>query len=573
MRHILSSSEHWHWGLPVQSYPKLYTQDAIAAHFRTSLEGNINWRSSAISTISDICKLVQPTRRQSSVGPSASHITISMLKNVLELTRFPSEFQNFSLPSLVAGSILLMSSVEPTPFSYEYGYLCFRILVFSLNTCLIDYGYNLEFTIERMSSAPPGTHLNFFWVGTADLIAGELSPSILGFEKRLTHVLDPNRDQLPILEGPMLDILLNLLHKDQKNFLAALMTADSLQVSGVLFILYKYLESERRVRGESDYNQKLFCPYSQIFRRYRLVFPEIEHENQVLVTISLSLPGMHKVQDNKIVDQEDLRNIICSYNRCLESPQTTSCKDVGHHMGFVTSLFAPGCDNLVPSMINSSFRALWNTWSKTDGDTAANVAEAFGIYFWQIFNDHMKLSRSSSESWRSELVDAIMRSDILELIFQVALKLSDSQRRNTEQITRDRIKKLFDSMIIFWEKAVAYTPEEYFEQKLIESGSIDSWFRYLTDFTERLYTRAPSGLDSILLPFSMLFSRAMTAVLGMKWRNMEFGFQVKGTCDYPRCPYPTNASTGCSRCVNATYCGPRCSAKDWSRHKLFCVRE
>ncbi|CUA72091.1 hypothetical protein RSOLAG22IIIB_10064 [Rhizoctonia solani] len=123
-------------------------------------------------------------------------------------------------------------------------------------------------------------------------------------------------------------------------------------------------------------------------------------------------------------------------------------------------------------MINSSFRALWNTWSKTDGDTAAKVLEAFGVYFWQIFNDHMKPSRSSSEPWRSELVDAIMRSDILELIFQVALKFSDSQRRNTEQITKDRIKGLFDSMIIFWEKAVDYTPGEYFEQKLIESGTL-----------------------------------------------------------------------------------------------------
>ncbi|CAE6455498.1 unnamed protein product [Rhizoctonia solani] len=513
MARVLTDNEHWRWGLPIHSYPKLYTKDAIAAHFRTSLEDSANWRPSAIITISDICKLAQPTHQRNSVETVGSHITLRMLKNVLELTRFPGEFVNFALPSLVAGCIVLMSSVQPMPLSYEYGYLCFRVLVYSLNTCLINHGYNLDFTIERMSSASAGTHLDLFWGGAADLIAGELSPSILGFERRLTHVLDPSPKQVPILEGGKLDMLLNLLHEDQKNLVLALMTADSLQLSGVLFLLYKHLEREQKVREKNYYVQNLFYPYSRIFRRYRLVFPETNHENQLISLISLNLPGMDTLRDEAI-DDDDLRNIIHAYNRCLMTSQTITCKDAGHYMGFVAPMLTPGCEDQVPSIVVSSFWGLWKTWSKTDIDTAAEVVQTCMIYFWQIFNNNLGSSRSSSEPWNYELVDAIIRSDVLELTFQVALKLSESQTRNTEQITRNRIKKLFDYMISFWEKMVDYTPKEYFEQRLIESGIIDNWFRCLADFTKRLYARSPSGLDTIILPFSMLFSRAVTAVLG-----------------------------------------------------------
>ncbi|CAE6455733.1 unnamed protein product [Rhizoctonia solani] len=477
-----------------------------------------------------------------------------MLKSVLELTRSPSEFENFALPSLVAGSMVLMSSVQPTPFSYEYGYLCFRILVFSLNTCLIQHGRNLSFTIRRMSSAPLGGHLDFFWDGAADLIAGELSDVVR--EKRLTNILNPGPRQIPLLARPKIDTLLKLLHEDQKNFLVVLMTADSLQLSGLMFVLWKYLEGEQKTRNKVDYTQKLFLPYSRIFRRYRLVFPDTNHETQLTTLIYLKLPDISDLQDKATVDLEDSRNIIHAYNRCLKSSQTLSCKDAIHYMGFVSPLFVPGCENLVPCLLDSTFWVLWKNIN-SDIDQLATVVQGYGVCFWYLFHDHLKPSRSNHDSWRFELVDVIMQSDVLELVFQVALKLSISQNYNLKH----RINELFDTMISFWEKTTDYVPREYFEQQMMESGTIDSWFRYFVDFRERLDPRASSAAQDIVLPFSMIFSRVVTAILGKKWRTMQFGSQVTGTCDHPRCPYPTNTSTGCSKCMKATYCSPRCLAK------------
>ncbi|CAE6469816.1 unnamed protein product [Rhizoctonia solani] len=567
----MANSEYHRWGLPIQSYPKLYTRDAIAAHFQTSsvLTNNADWRSMAITTISDICKLVQTTRQNPSVETISARITLQMLKSVLELTRYPLEYENFALPSLVAGSAVLMSSVHPTPFSYEYGYLCFRILVFSLNTCLINHGRNLGFTIRRMSSAPPGTHLGFFWDGAADLIAGELSPMIA--EKRLTHILNPRPPQVPVLERSKIDMLLKLIHKDQKNFLVALMTADSLQLSGLMFLFYKYLEIERITRKGDEYTQKLFLPFSRIFRRYRLVFPEINHETDLTRLIYTSLPTMSDLQDKMSIDLDDSRNIIHAYNRCMKTSQAVYCKDAIHFMGFVAPLFAPGCEYLLPSLLESTFWMLWNTWSRSDIDTLVTVVQGYGVCFWHLFENNLKPLPLNPEPWRFELVEAIMKSDILEFVFRVALMLSEYQIHSTGRVAKARIKDFLDTMISFWEKATDYTPNEHFGQRMMKSGAIDYWFTLFTNLHERLYTTESSALDSIVIPFSMIFSRAVAAILGRKWRDMQFGFQVSGRCNYPRCPYPTNASAGCSKCMNATYCSPRCLAKDWSNHAPVCA--
>ncbi|CAE7194757.1 unnamed protein product [Rhizoctonia solani] len=412
-----------------------------------------------------------------------------------------------------------------------------------------------------MTNAPPGTHLDLFWSGAAELIAGEFSPMALGYENRLKDILSPSPEQPPALQHSKLTMLFNLIHGDLKNFLIALMTADSLHLSGMLFILYKYLEVEQKARGDAECIRTLYVPYSRIFRRYRLVHPDINHEGLLLTLIFSSLPGMSTLRDKFLIDDEDSRNVIHAYNQCLRTTLTISCKDAAHLMGFIKPLFTPRCEDLMPSIIDSTFWLFWETWPEIEEtDTMARVVQAYGLYFLQIFDESMKPLRSNPEPWRFELVDVMMRSNILELIFRLALALSDSSTPDTERATKGRIKALFESTIAFWEKAVDYTPKDYFEQRLIKSGLIDEWFRYFAYFTERLYCR-PSAADDIVLPFTMLFSRAVTAILGMKWSSMQFSFQVTGTCEYPRCAYPTNASTGCSGCMKAVYCSPRCLAR------------
>ncbi|CAE7123701.1 unnamed protein product [Rhizoctonia solani] len=486
-----------------------------------------------------------------------------MLKSVLQLCRFPTEFENFALPSLATGSIVLMSSIQPTPFSYEYGYLCFRILVFSLNACLIKHGRNLSFTIRRMSDAPSGTHLDLFWLGTGDLILGELSPIEINIEKprRLTDILEPGRGQLPILKRSSLGTLLELLHKDQKNFLVAVMSADSLHLSGLMFVLFKYLEIEQKTRQQANYTQKLFLPFSRIFRRYRLVFPETYHETTLLRLIYNTLPAMSDLQDKTTVDAEDSRNVIQAYNRSLKTYQTINCKDAIHYMGFVAPLFVPGCEELIPSTLESTFLMLWTIGSKADPDMLATITQGYGVCFWQLFDRFLRPSRSSLEPWRFGLVNAMIKCDIVGLIFRVAFRFSETQTISTERATEARIKDFFDTMLSFWGKAVDYTPEEYFEQQMMASGVIDNWLRFFAESNERLDPDSSSAVDIILIPFSMLFSNVMVTILGTKWRTMKFDHQVTGICDYPRCPHPTNASTRCSKCINSTYCSPRCLAK------------
>ncbi|CAE6383911.1 unnamed protein product [Rhizoctonia solani] len=559
----LFKSKHHHWGLPINSYPKLYSQLAIAARGQTFsvFAEHYNWRSVAIATISDICKLEQLAHQTHYVETAAARITLQMLECVLELTRFPDEFENFALPSLVAGSIVLMSSVQPTPFFYEYGYLSFRILIFSLNTCIIKHGQNLEFTVQRMMNAAPGTHLSFFWQGAMDLLAVQLG-SIPRLEKRLTNIINPSPQQLLILERSKLNMLLNLLDNSRKHFLAALITADSLQLSGLMFILWKYLENERENMNKNVYNQKLLLPYSRIFRRYQMVFPENNNETELTRLIFVELTNtsdLQVLQEKPLTDIEDSRTAIHAYNRCLNTFQFLVINDGVQHMNLLRLLFIPGCEDLLPSIMDSTFRMLWKTWPYSDMHTTIVAMRVCSGYICRFFQEHVKALGTEPEPWRYDLVDTMIITDTLELALRIMFTFSQSQDPSTARVTVDEVKITYDIMIALWQTIAAHTPEEYFGRRLRESGVLDRWNGYLLDLRERVYMEPSTR--AIILPFSKSFAKEVAALSGVKWNDQPLGTQNSGTCNYLRCPHPTKASLGCSKCMNAVYCSARCLAK------------
>ncbi|KAG8747861.1 hypothetical protein FRC11_012210, partial [Ceratobasidium sp. 423] len=84
------------------------------------------------------------------------------------------EYDNLALPSLVAGCITLMSSVKPSPFYYEYGYLSFRLMVIGLTACLLKYGRYFFVTPEDTGNGSPIYYLKNLWERSAEIIGVEM---------------------------------------------------------------------------------------------------------------------------------------------------------------------------------------------------------------------------------------------------------------------------------------------------------------------------------------------------------------------------------------------------------------
>ncbi|KAH7337865.1 hypothetical protein B0J17DRAFT_439440 [Rhizoctonia solani] len=76
------------------------------------------------------------------------------LRAIVELVQYPKAYLSLARPSVIGGCIKLLSGVKLgdrfSPFSYEYGFLCFRVLTIVLGMCILHRSNRLENFIQAM---------------------------------------------------------------------------------------------------------------------------------------------------------------------------------------------------------------------------------------------------------------------------------------------------------------------------------------------------------------------------------------------------------------------------------------
>ncbi|KAH7325307.1 hypothetical protein B0J17DRAFT_772435 [Rhizoctonia solani] len=81
-------------------------------------------------------------------------ITFQMLEAVLELTISPRHLHFFADPIFLGGCIRLLTQVKPegklSPFSHEFGYLCFRIIAIGTGACILKVTDSLDMAIQNI---------------------------------------------------------------------------------------------------------------------------------------------------------------------------------------------------------------------------------------------------------------------------------------------------------------------------------------------------------------------------------------------------------------------------------------
>jgi hypothetical protein len=136
----------------------------------------------------------------------------------------------------------------PKPFSYEYGYLCFKIFTISLGICLLERSHKLETTITDMMSEPKADLLLVLSLHVSLLVCDEIRAAgggdrcdlILGWVR-----LDDHGQQDSLVPKSDVTSLLTLLWNDRKFFLKALISTHSPGLSAVIFLLWRYWNQER----------------------------------------------------------------------------------------------------------------------------------------------------------------------------------------------------------------------------------------------------------------------------------------------------------------------------------------
>jgi hypothetical protein len=259
---------HPRWGRPLDQYAISYDFDA--ARQRGTL--NLDLEIEALKAVQKIGRLAgeAPNANQSN---SANEVTLSTLKSLLRLSLDPRTLLHFADLSLISGCIKLLGMVKSSgkssvscpwypssiripyltslkPFRYEYGYLCFRIFVIALGVCLLKRSDNLDATTTKMitdSNAKVLVELSgrvsrVIQDVMEETIGGDLGDCdwILGWFKSPHHP-----QQIPLASRSDASLLLSLLWEDRTLFLKTFMSTYSPGLSGVIFLLWRYLSYER----------------------------------------------------------------------------------------------------------------------------------------------------------------------------------------------------------------------------------------------------------------------------------------------------------------------------------------
>ncbi|KAH7325295.1 hypothetical protein B0J17DRAFT_723068 [Rhizoctonia solani] len=206
-------------------------------------------------------------------------VTLPMLETVLKPFHSPHHLPFFADQVFIAGCIRFFAHIrpegKPSPFSHELGYLCFRIIAVGIGAWILKVTKNLDVTMQDMQASLGTEPLLVFsrhvCRALMDAIA-EVGPTacdwIMGWKKTRGH-RNPERFILPA----DLRCLLSTLWEDRQLYLRALLTTYFPALSGVVFVLWRYLDVNPVTEANRP-TELMVVPFCELLWRSILVATE-----------------------------------------------------------------------------------------------------------------------------------------------------------------------------------------------------------------------------------------------------------------------------------------------------------
>ncbi|KAJ1305572.1 hypothetical protein OPQ81_000572 [Rhizoctonia solani] len=395
------SKVHGTWGLPLSEYVPRYTKESKPLfESDADIERLLKPAKLGIQQIMDI-------HDHASNQDPIYQVSLSFLQSVSNLGYYPPALRYFACPSLVRGCIKLASLVKyhekPSPFNYEYGYFCFRIIAISINACLLDRSHNLDVTIDSMTSSPEDVleslaeRTSFFLTQKLTNIPDDQGFNwILGWE----HPVSLPLQHRPLISRLEASLLLELLWVDRKMFPNAVFSTD---MPGWTHL------GDRKCVGQK---------YYEILWRYHLVASKLENRaiNPFDQNMQSGPEGIKWVEDIRAVDLEDSRQVILTFLSRAEpdsdSNQYKSASPVTALFQFVCSFVQPGVEDLLALLFKSVIECIWD--DLRCGATAEEKLILSIISFLANIARMLKVFPLPLET-QVELVEAMIQGSLVDL--------------------------------------------------------------------------------------------------------------------------------------------------------------
>ncbi|KDN43452.1 hypothetical protein RSAG8_06041, partial [Rhizoctonia solani AG-8 WAC10335] len=588
----MSRRPHPQWGRPLADYIPVHGEGVAMERLAYDAE----FEPIALKEIQKICRLAGDI--DTIAKRDVDQVTLSTLNTILRLSRSPLYLRHFESTPLISGCIKLMASVlisgKSSPFSYEYGYLCFKILTIAIGVCILARSHKLTPVVERMIGDKETPMLQIFSNEVSQVAKEEIEDAydndvacdwLLGWAKAPERLQEP-----PLASRADIATLLNLLAGDCKAFMKAWSSTFSPRLSGVMFLLWRYVFN-KCVAKSSPRPEVQLNPFCELIWRCMIMATtdEVDPLMYMFNTVqSAGADSWEKYCNTSAgrLDAEDSLTILNIFimrmaPTNLERYSRLGFAEMTALLRFIKRRVEPGCEDLFPQVFNMVLDRTWEAFDTRELDDGILI-DAAGRTLMYLGNCMQILGGSYPYNPRVVMqVTAIFAEKrIFELVGRVVLLMKYTvfpPGGSDPEAGRNGMFRVFSELL--FEQVEQLVPESDLERAF--SYYVPEWLkinRHLITLRFRIETEPRPIWDHYEV--RGISWRDMAKCLGLE-RQIKAALESGKSCCYARCPAPDGLGGGeltCGLCFRPTYCSAQCQARDsvydfgLGSHKRSCAK-
>ncbi|CAE7064928.1 unnamed protein product [Rhizoctonia solani] len=570
---------HPRWGPPLEKYALHYDEEF--------LRGNIELEDDMISSAEECIQTILTVSEESDetkIELLAETITLAMLHSVLLLSLSIVGINSLAYPGLIRGCIKLMKIVKLhgviSPFSFEYGYLCFNISKVALGTCLVKNFrkgnlYELTATILENPTVDSTTllteHLTNLFMEAVLVCPDEPRCDwVFGWSEPPAY---RGQVQSVVTESDTLDMM-NILWSDRKAFFKSLSLTYTPGTSIILLLIWQYMARKglRRALPKSHSLGSLLESYLDLLWRFTLIATPGDY-GVILPAATAAMFHLAAVAKTA-VDVEDSRAIINAYIKGVPTFEIerwyrqTALTVYPNVTRLITRNILPGTEDLFPMFIKTLLGRMWEiiSWEGLESvmpPLGALLAGFEDVYFF--FHLHGQKLPSQPLVMQA-ILQEMVENDFLGLIGFSIHRLYPDRESDTLRVYRD-----WDSCVEF--RNTVYAMLEALAKVLSRSTTPRHFHAYSSEWVKHLQHNEtlldmsdyhPNALERATFRQGLLLKVVTILGLGASFQEC-LDAQNRVSCSYERCPSPSwvrYSHSCCSSCATwpkrAHYCSSRC---------------
>ncbi|KEP45612.1 hypothetical protein V565_255660 [Rhizoctonia solani 123E] len=524
----MTDQVHPHWGQIKDQYDSAYIYDIQAAKQQAIFSPCVSdaLHADVAETVDKLCALGECSV-EADWDNNPNYITLSMLKSVIEHMSFPCSLPTLCNPLAIHGCINLMQSItrfgRPSPFSYEYGYLCFRILVVAYDYCVLLCSERHESWIDEVEQPQnyllQEGHIPILSRTVSEVIVDCMNGGTPIYNKFFTWSPWTDNYRGPLITTHYILLLAKILDDDRKHFLIFMRSNYSLRLSALLYTMCEFMH---KMPPQSEEHPFLYM-FTRIYPRALLLVPDYPFGLNSTHFYIMQLAREYK-STSQVFDAEDSQLVFRAQ-----------------------PLIRDGFEDVLPSVIRATIHCMWEDMVAEEPVTAELVYRCMQlVHAISHWFDFLKDRTQTAGHRFIQAIDIVIEEELVNFVMRMLLETCPNDGKSSGQALAAPLVSAVTKIFLVFQTVV---PPAFLKQRFHQS--IFSWVTFLVNF----HNTIPATSHQPHWIGCLDFLSKVVMILGGNQDTFD------GRCENPRCPVPMKVAYARSGSV---YCSPECYARDWA---------